>query len=129
MLEKKLFYSAQGSLIFLLISILTKEVHGNRPRWINVPYFILFTIVSLLIMLVSSRLTGKGLNLGLSLKYSWYSGLIYFLIASSAMYVVTDKLLPLELVNRDGPTYLGIAIHSLVYMATLVGVMYFPKDM
>lgn len=129
MLAKKMFFSAVGTSIFLGLSLLLAKVHRCEPDWALVPYLLVFIAFSVVFMLVISQLMGEGQSLGLMVKYSWYSALIFFLIASPQMYMLTNKILPLSLANKEGcPTYLGISVHGIIYFLVLLAVMFFPKD-
>ena len=67
-------------------------------------------------------------NPGIKLKHSIYGTLIFFLIASPAMYSLVGSLLGKQFADTGGcPTVSGVVLHALVYGAALTGVMYLPE--
>jgi hypothetical protein len=67
------------------------------------------------------------LSLGLKVKYSLYSALIFFLIANPATFKVVNSILPGVAVNGC-PTAFGLILHTIVFFFALVGIMMLPKD-
>ena len=70
-------------------------------------------------------------NLMLKAKYSFYSTLIFFLIANPETYKLTQRALGwLFFVADDGgcPTALGFFFHSILFFSVLWAVMLFPRD-
>ena len=70
-------------------------------------------------------------NLALKAKYSFYSTLIFFLIASPETYKMTQKVFGWALqVADDGgcPTAFGFFLHTAIFFLVLWGVMLFPRD-
>jgi hypothetical protein len=65
---------------------------------------------------------------GLKVKYSIYGTLLFTLISSPAMYSLTSSVFGSAIANSGCPTLTGIVIHSLVYCAALIGLMYLPND-
>ena len=65
----------------------------------------------------------------LALKYTFYSTLMWFLVANPQTYKLVNGLTGNIVANANGcPNNNGLMLHGLVYFALLVGVMYFPKD-
>jgi hypothetical protein len=67
------------------------------------------------------------LSLGLKVKYSLYSALIFFLVANPATFRVVNSLIPGVAVNGC-PTPGGLLLHTVVFFLALVGIMMLPKD-
>jgi hypothetical protein len=67
------------------------------------------------------------LSLGLKVKYSLYSALIFFLVANPATFRVVNSLIPGVAVNGC-PTAMGLLLHTIVFFFALVGIMMLPKD-
>ena len=68
-----------------------------------------------------------SLPLGLKVKYSLYSALIFFLVANPATFRVVNSVIPGVAVNGC-PTALGLLLHTFVFFLALVGIMMLPKD-
>jgi len=68
-----------------------------------------------------------SLSLGLKVKYSLYSALIFFLVANPATFRVVNSLIPGVAVNGC-PTAMGLILHTVVFFFALVGIMMLPKD-
>jgi len=82
-------------------------------------------------MAPSSTPAPTGLNFMLKAKYSFYSTLIFFLIASPETYKMTQKVFGwLFLVADSGgcPTAFGFFLHTILFFLVLWGVMLFPRD-
>jgi hypothetical protein len=67
------------------------------------------------------------LSLGLKVKYSLYSALIFFLVANPTTFRVVNSLIPGVAVNGC-PTAAGLLLHTVVFFFALVGIMMLPKD-
>lgn len=67
------------------------------------------------------------LSLGLKVKYSLYSALIFFLVANPMTFKVVNSIIPGVAVNGC-PTSLGLLLHTFVFFLALVGIMMLPKD-
>ena len=68
-----------------------------------------------------------SLSLGLKVKYSLYSALIFFLVANPATFRVVNSVIPGVAVNGC-PTAMGLLLHTVVFFLALVGIMMLPKD-
>ena len=71
------------------------------------------------------------LNIGLKLKYSFYSALVFFLVANPETYVLSHmifgKFLPIA--NAGGcPTTAGFFLHTFVFFIVMWALMMFPRD-
>jgi hypothetical protein len=70
----------------------------------------------------------RDLDQGRKIKYSLYSALIFFLIASPMMYMVTSRLFGSWIATRGCPTGFGVLLHSIVYFLAVWGFMNLPLD-
>jgi hypothetical protein len=68
-----------------------------------------------------------SLSLGLKVKYSLYSALIFFLVANPATFRVVNSVIPGVAVNGC-PTAMGLLLHTFVFFLAMVGIMLLPKD-
>ena len=70
-------------------------------------------------------------NLALKAKYSFYSTLVFFLVANPETFRLTQRLLGglITIASEGGcPTAYGFFLHSLVFFLVLWGMMLFPRD-
>jgi len=70
-------------------------------------------------------------NIGLKAKYSFYSALVFFLVANPETFKLTQRLLGglISMASESGcPTASGFFIHSLLFFLILWGMMLFPRD-
>jgi len=75
--------------------------------------------------------SSPGINLGLKAKYSFYSTLIFFLVANPETFKMTQKVLGwVFLVAGPGgcPSPMGFFLHTILFFLVLWGAMLFPKD-
>ncbi len=49
-------------------------------------------------------------------RYSAYSAILFFLIAMPATYFVTNKIFRVVTNESGAPTYLGVLLHSIVFL-------------
>jgi hypothetical protein len=70
------------------------------------------------------------LPLGLKAKYSFYSALVFFLIANPETYKFTQMIFGSMFTISNGgcPTPAGLFFHSIVFFVVLLGLMLFPRD-
>jgi len=70
------------------------------------------------------------LPLGLKAKYSFYSALVFFLIANPETYKFTQMIFGSMFTISNGgcPTPAGLFFHSIVFFIVLLGLMLFPRD-
>ena len=70
-------------------------------------------------------------NIALKAKYSFYSTLIFFLIANPETFKMTQKVIGwlIPIADSGGcPTALGFFLHTALFFFVLWGAMLFPKD-
>ena len=72
----------------------------------------------------------SGLNFALKAKYSFYSALVFFLIANPETFKMTQMLLGrvVTVANGGCPTPMGLFLHTVVFFLALLGLMLFPRD-
>jgi hypothetical protein len=71
------------------------------------------------------------LNILLKLKYSFYSALVFFLVANPETYMLTQKIFGgfLTIASTSGcPTTPGFFLHTLVFFIVMAAMMMFPRD-
>jgi hypothetical protein len=72
------------------------------------------------------------MNLALKAKYSFYSALVFFLVANPETYKVIQKVfggLLGDIASIAGcPTPLGLFVHTVVFFFVILGLMAFPRD-
>jgi hypothetical protein len=71
------------------------------------------------------------LNIGLKIKYSFYSALVFFLVANPETYKFTQSLFGsiINIANSGGcPTTGGFFLHTFVFFVVMVALMMFPRD-
>jgi hypothetical protein len=72
------------------------------------------------------------MNILLKAKYSFYSALVYFLIANPEVYRITQKFfggLFGSLASESGcPTTLGHVFHTVVFFFAILGLMVYPRE-
>lgn len=124
-LQKKINISFSSACLFFVINLpqtykLTSTVLNNNNSN-NVTYngLLLHTLIFFLI----SYFTMGDKPAKLKLKYSFYGTLIFYFFSSSPLYCITNKI-----VNKTSQeqNVLQVMIHSVLYFATLLGVMYLP---
>jgi hypothetical protein len=72
------------------------------------------------------------MNILLKAKYSFYSALVFFLVANPETYKITDwifgDVMP-EIANNAGaPTPVGLFLHTLIFFVVILALMMFPRD-
>ena len=150
--DKKLYYSTLSALLFIAVSLPftysytnagAKALGGDDAATISVGNcptysgtflhtFVFFALSFLMMWWPNRNKKGNKLSNGLMAKYSFYSTLIYFLLASTDSYKLTGHLAKRvvgETTNVLGcPTTKGVIVHGLVYLVVILLVMYFPAD-
>lgn len=79
-----------------------------------------------LVFFVITYLTmmGSGLSNREKIKYSLYSALIYYFIFSNPLVNVLESVTGLELTNGGCANTSGMAVQTVLYIASLYGVMF-----
>lgn len=71
------------------------------------------------------------MNIGLKAKYSFYSALVFFLVANPETYKVINSLLGgfVTILNDCGCiTPIGLFIQTIIFFTVMLGLMMFPRD-
>jgi hypothetical protein len=73
------------------------------------------------------------MNVLLKAKYSFYSALVFFLVANPETYKIVDWMLGglfgTSLASGGGcPTPLGLFLHTIVFFFVILALMMFPRD-
>ena len=71
------------------------------------------------------------MNLGLKAKYSFYSALVFFLVANPETYKVVNTLLGgfVHILGDGGCiTPVGLFIQTVIFFIVMLGLMMFPRD-
>jgi hypothetical protein len=70
------------------------------------------------------------IEIGLKAKYSFYSALVFFLIANPETFKLTQMLFGsmLTMANGGCPTPAGLFFHTIIFFVVLLGLMLFPRD-
>ena len=71
------------------------------------------------------------LNIGLKMKYSFYSALVFFLVANPETYILSQMLFGryVSIASTSGcPTTLGFFMHTFVFFIVMCALMMFPRD-
>ena len=72
------------------------------------------------------------MNIALKAKYSFYSALVFFLVANPETYKVVQKILGNiigAIADAAGcPTPLGLFLHTLIFFIVMMSLMSFPRD-
>jgi len=72
------------------------------------------------------------MNILLKAKYSFYSALVFFLIANPEVYRVVQKItggIFGTLASEGGcPTTLGLVAHTVLFFFVILGLMVYPRD-
>ena len=70
-----------------------------------------------------------ALSEGLKFKYSLYTTLLFFLLASPTSFRVSNRLFGGSVASKGGcPTAVGFALHTFVFLIGLYGLMSLPHD-
>ena len=68
-------------------------------------------------------------RIALKAKYSFYSTLVFFLIANPETYKIVSSFLGGWIADGGGcPTAAGFFLHTAVFFVTMWGLMMFPRE-
>jgi hypothetical protein len=71
------------------------------------------------------------MNIALKAKYSFYSALVFFLVANPETYKVIQKLIGgiFTVASDSGcPTPFGLFFNTIVFFCVILALMMFPRD-
>lgn len=70
------------------------------------------------------------MNIALKAKYSFYSALVFFLVANPETYKIVQKVLGGLVTVADGgcPTAIGLFLHTIIFFIVIMALMMFPRD-
>lgn len=68
-----------------------------------------------------------SLSTGLKVKFSFYSALLFFLVANPVTFRFTNSLLP-GVAENGCPTAFGFVLHTIVFFALSFWSMTLPRD-
>ena len=133
--QQKLFISLGSAALFALVnlpqtyrltdSILPLNLYNQETNCPTAAGLVIHAIVFFALSFLSMR--NSSVDTGTKLKHSLYGTLIFFLIASPAMFSVVGSILGNWVASPAGcPTLTGVLLHAVVYCMALVGVMYLP---
>lgn len=71
-------------------------------------------------------MTENKLSDGLKFKYSLYTAFLFYIFSSAQMYKLTNKLMPTS--NNGCPSSVGLLAHTVIFTASVYGLMKLPKD-
>lgn len=132
-LKQKLYHSGVAAAIFLVASLpqlysksnsLVSD-SGNCPTHKSrLLHVVLFYAISVLVMkfVLKSDKSFQTMS-----KYAINGALLFFLLSSPETYSLTNSVVG-GLSDNGCPTIKGLAVHTVVYLVALVGLMSLPKD-
>lgn len=71
------------------------------------------------------------LNIGLKMKYSFYSTLVFFLVANPETFKFMQQIFGsfINIASSGGcPTVNGFFLHTFVFFIVMMALMMFPRD-
>jgi len=72
------------------------------------------------------------MNIALKAKYSFYSALVFFLVANPETYKIVQWMLGGfvgSIANMNGcPTPIGLFLHTILFFFVILALMMFPRD-
>jgi hypothetical protein len=72
------------------------------------------------------------MNIALKAKYSFYSALVFFLVANPETYKIIQWMLGGfvgTIANANGcPTPIGLFLHTILFFFVMLALMMFPRD-
>jgi hypothetical protein len=131
--KAKLAISISSALMFLVINLpqtykLTDKFFPGNLLNNGCPTALGLLIHTLVFFGISFLTMGTSdkLDTGVKIKHSLYGSLIFFFLSSPVMYKIVGKLINGVSNTLGCPTLFGIILHTIVYCASLVAVMYLP---
>ncbi len=140
-LDDKLFYSLIALFIFVIVSL--PDVYEKTNKFMSTfnsdtkcpksEGKFVHTILFFILLFIATRFYEKY-RFGIArnshiIKYVFYASLIYFALSSSDSYLLSKKIIPIEIASSAGcPNINGILIHGMIFLTIITLVMYFPKD-
>jgi hypothetical protein len=79
----------------------------------------------------TTNLSSVNTNVALKAKYSFYSTLVFFLVANPETFKLTQRVFGgfISIASAQGaPTPYGFFLHTFVFFLVLWGLMMFPRD-
>lgn len=131
--QKKLQISAGASFLFLIINLpqtynLTNKLLPWRTTQNGCPTHLGLLTHTLVFFIITFLTMGNAkVKTGIKLKHSLYGTLIFFMLSNPATYSFVAGLFGNQLANNGCPTLKGVLLHTVVYCAFLVAVMYLPN--
>lgn len=131
-LTDKVRISAESTLLFTLINL--PYTYELTNQWLPFSTYengcptmngiLIHTLVFALISFIS--MGNPLIETGIKLKHTIYGTLLYFLISSPILYNLTSSIFG----NAPGgcPTFTSVLLHSALYFAGLLGLMYLPEQ-
>ena len=131
----KLGISVFSAVLFMVVNLpqtyqLTNKIIPGTILSNGCPTALGLLIHALVFFVVSflSMGTSDKIETGVKLKHSLYGTLIFFFLSNPVTYKLMGKVFGTNISDTSGcPTFLGILISSILYCASLVGVMYLPN--
>lgn len=72
------------------------------------------------------------MNIALKAKYSFYSALVFFLVANPETYKIIQWVIGRFIGGTAGvsgcPTPLGLFLHTVLFFCVMLALMMFPRD-
>ncbi len=70
-----------------------------------------------------------ALSEGLKFKYSLYTTMLFFVLASPTSFIIGNRLFGSSVSSPSGcPTAVGFALHTFVFLVAVYGLMTLPQD-
>jgi len=131
--QKKLQISIGSAFLFIIVNLpQTYEITNKILHWKTISngcptHLGILTHTLVFFLLTFLSMGNVKIKTGIKLKHSLYGTLIYFLLSNPATYSFVGSLFGHQFADNNGcPSVLGVLLHSVVYCAFLVAVMYLP---
>ena len=126
-LQEKLIISVFSAVLFVLVMISLINTYDKSTNCPTNNGLLLFTAIFFILTFLS--MWNSSVSTGLKVKFSLYGTLIFFFLASPAMFNLTGSIFGSSIASQGCPTVLGILLHAAVYCVALTGVMYLPPEL